>query len=66
MTLVIKPKTLKHCRVVADPQRITQVLINLIDNAIKYGKEEGKVILEIEEENSSGCFEMDKTPMAKI
>ena len=51
VTLVIKPKTLKHCRVVADPQRITQVLINLIDNAIKYGKEEGKVILEIEEEN---------------
>jgi two-component system, OmpR family, phosphate regulon sensor histidine kinase PhoR len=51
VTLVIKPKTLKHCRVLADPQRITQVLINLIDNAIKYGKEEGKVILEIEEES---------------
>lgn len=29
----------------ADPYRITQVLNNLIENAIKYGREEGKVIV---------------------
>ncbi len=34
----------------ADKQRITQVLTNLIDNAIKYGKENGKIIVEIEED----------------
>ncbi len=33
----------------ADTQRMEQVLINLVDNAIKYGKVEGKVNVTIEE-----------------
>lgn len=33
------------CPVNADPDRIEQVLINLIDNAIKYGKENGTLTL---------------------
>ncbi len=32
----------------ADRQRISQVMINLVDNAIKYGNEGGKVIVELE------------------
>ena len=34
----------------ADPQRITQVLTNLIENAIKYGNDGGKVQVSFEEE----------------
>lgn len=45
----IRPKGIKICHVVADPQRIWQVMTNFIDNAIKYGKENGNVIIEFEE-----------------
>lgn len=48
--LKIKSKDVKNALVVADNQRITQVLTNLIDNAIKYGKENGKIIVEFEED----------------
>ncbi|QHV98288.1 sensor histidine kinase [Spirosoma endbachense] len=34
----------------ADMQRITQVMTNLIENAIKYGNENGKVIVSLEED----------------
>ncbi len=34
----------------ADRNRIGQVMTNLIDNAIKYGNEDGKVVVEIESE----------------
>ncbi|MDJ1497398.1 ATP-binding protein [Cytophagaceae bacterium DM2B3-1] len=34
----------------ADKNRISQVMTNLIDNAIKYGNEAGKVVVEIESE----------------
>ena len=34
----------------ADPRRITQVLTNLIENAIKYGNNGGKVVVSFEEE----------------
>ncbi|GAB3924285.1 sensor histidine kinase [Larkinella terrae] len=34
----------------ADPQRITQVLTNLIENAIKYGNDGGKVLVSFEAE----------------
>ncbi len=34
----------------ADPQRISQVMTNLIENAIKYGKENGKVIVGFEDD----------------
>jgi two-component system phosphate regulon sensor histidine kinase PhoR len=50
VVLKIKPKIFEKAIVRADKQRITQVLTNLIDNAIKYGKENGKIIVEIEED----------------
>ncbi|MFD1820131.1 two-component system, OmpR family, phosphate regulon sensor histidine kinase PhoR [Pseudarcicella hirudinis] len=34
----------------ADNQRISQVMTNLIDNAIKYGKEDGKVVVSFEDD----------------
>ncbi|MDF7813215.1 ATP-binding protein [Hymenobacter sp. YC55] len=40
-------------RVLADRNRIRQVLINLIDNAIKYGRENGHVIVSLQESSKS-------------
>ncbi|WP_338873438.1 ATP-binding protein [Spirosoma sp. SC4-14] len=34
----------------ADPQRIMQVMTNLIENAIKYGNDNGKVLVSLEED----------------
>jgi len=50
VSLKIKPDKLTHVWVNADPQRINQVMTNLIENAIKYGHEGGKVIVHFEEE----------------
>ena len=47
--LKVKPKGIKHCSVYADAQRISQVLTNFVDNAIKYGRENGNVVVEFEE-----------------
>lgn len=49
-SLKIKTNGLKSFVAVADQKRIRQVLTNLIDNAIKYGREGGKVIVEFEEQ----------------
>jgi two-component system phosphate regulon sensor histidine kinase PhoR len=49
--LVLKSKVKKNLFVWADAQRLSQVLLNLIDNGIKYGKESGKVVIELTEEN---------------
>ncbi|RYU84289.1 sensor histidine kinase [Hymenobacter persicinus] len=40
-------------RVLADRNRIRQVLINLIDNAVKYGKEDGHVVVSLVENSKS-------------
>ncbi|QKZ11731.1 sensor histidine kinase [Spirosoma sp. KUDC1026] len=37
-------------RVKADSSRITQVMTNLIENAVKYGNDKGKVVVSLEEE----------------
>jgi two-component system phosphate regulon sensor histidine kinase PhoR len=42
-----------ECLVFADPQRIYQVLTNFIDNAIKYGKDSGKVTVSFEEQKKN-------------
>lgn len=34
----------------ADPQRITQVMTNLIENAVKYGNDNGRVVVLLEED----------------
>lgn len=39
--------------VIADAQRIEQVLVNLIDNGIKYGNQDGKVTVLIEDRKKS-------------
>ncbi|MFN4084481.1 MAG: sensor histidine kinase [Spirosomataceae bacterium] len=48
--LKIKCKPGIHTLVWADRQRITQVMTNLIDNAIKYGKDQGKILVELEDD----------------
>ena len=53
VNLQLYPIQIKHCLVIADPQRIYQVLTNFIDNAIKYGNENGHVKVEIEEHKKS-------------
>lgn len=52
-TLKIKTNGIKDFNAIADQKRIRQVLINLIDNAIKYGKDDGKVIVEFEEQKDT-------------
>lgn len=34
----------------ADPRRITQVMTNLVENAVKYGNENGRVVVSLEED----------------
>jgi len=47
IALVLKPKAIKSMKVRADRTRISQVLTNLITNGIIYGKNEGKVTVEL-------------------
>ncbi|WP_367913498.1 sensor histidine kinase [Leadbetterella sp. DM7] len=51
IALVLKPKAVKSVKVKADRVRITQVLTNLITNGITYGKNGGKVTVELTQEN---------------
>ncbi len=62
--LVLSTKNLPFCYVWADSPRISQVLTNLIENAIKYGKENGKVFLELisEGEDRVGVLVEDNGP----
>lgn len=46
----IKPDKLTEVWVKADAQRIEQVMVNLIENAIKYNNEGGKVIIHFDED----------------
>ncbi|WP_128547451.1 sensor histidine kinase [Larkinella soli] len=50
ITLKIRSDQPGSIWVKADPQRITQVMTNLIENAVKYGNEAGKVTVSFEEE----------------
>jgi two-component system phosphate regulon sensor histidine kinase PhoR len=49
----IKAKKKSEIKVMADPQRISQVMTNLIDNAIKYGKDAGLVTITFHEEKKN-------------
>ncbi|WP_345222119.1 sensor histidine kinase [Hymenobacter koreensis] len=55
VTLELLPATLptEGVRVLADRNRIRQVLINLIDNALKYGREQGQVTVTLHEASKS-------------
>ena len=52
-SLVIKTEQAGPIWVKADPQRITQVMTNLVENAVKYGNEKGKVVVILEEEKKN-------------
>jgi two-component system, OmpR family, phosphate regulon sensor histidine kinase PhoR len=49
-TIKLKSTSNKKIWVKVDEQRIGQVLTNLIENAIKYGRENGKVVVSFEED----------------
>lgn len=51
--LKIKTNGIRDFNAIADQKRIRQVLINLIDNAIKYGRDNGKVTVEFEEQKDT-------------
>lgn len=52
IVLSLKKGTERPILVHADKQKIKQVIVNLVENAIKYGNENGSVI--------AGCYEMDE------
>lgn len=52
ISLQVKKGTEGPLKVLADKGKIKRVLINLVDNAIKYGKPEGHIII--------GCYQMDE------
>lgn len=52
INLIFKKGTESPITVYADRQKIRQVLINLVENALKYGNEEGIV--------TTGCYMMDE------
>lgn len=49
--LLLKKGTTRQLQVYADRPKIRQVLINLVENALKYGNENGHI--------TTGCYEMD-------
>lgn len=49
ISLKVKPDHMGEVLVMADQDRMEQVLLNLIENAVKYGKEDGKVIVHFTE-----------------
>ena len=44
----------------ADKSRLIQVFLNLLDNAIKHSPAQGKIIIEISEQNSTGNSELSE------
>ena len=53
VTLKIKPDKLASAWVLADKQRIDQVMVNLISNAIKYNNDGGKVVVLFEQDKKN-------------
>lgn len=53
------PKTLP--KVSADKERIAQVILNLLDNAIKYNKINGEVIISLETDKKDVCLNITDT-----
>ncbi len=53
VTLKMKPDKMTTVWVMADKQRIDQVMVNLISNAIKYNNDGGKVVVVFEEDKKN-------------
>lgn len=61
---LIRRDGVRHLTVNADERRIEQILTNLLSNACKYSGEEGKISLEItEEEDGVFCFRVKDNGM---
>ncbi|MDD2304438.1 MAG: ABC transporter substrate-binding protein [Prolixibacteraceae bacterium] len=54
LSLKFKPSATNRQFVLADKQRLQQILINLLGNAIKYNKPEGKIVIETQEIAATG------------
>lgn len=59
MKMKTKMKGVKDCLVMADEQRIRQVMTNFIDNAIKYGKDNGKIVVHFEDNKKTLQISVD-------
>ncbi len=55
----------EHCWVCADKSRLNQIIINLIDNAIKFSKQNGKIDIIIHE-NITNLFNVDTAIKERI
>jgi two-component system, OmpR family, phosphate regulon sensor histidine kinase PhoR len=56
--LTIEPRSDKAFYVTADKEKIRQIITNLVDNSIKYGKENG--------ETTAGFYDMDENVLVEI
>lgn len=56
--LTVKEIATKQIYVYADKERIRQVLINLIDNSLKYGKQDGETIINFFPDNAKVSVEV--------
>lgn len=55
ISLSFAPSSLPHLIVLADQMRLTQVLVNLTSNAIKYNCEDGSVAFQVSKTNAGYC-----------
>lgn len=54
--LLLEEVDLRHSRVIGNPLHMKQILINIIENAVKYNRPEGSVFIQVRETASSGGF----------
>jgi len=51
--ILLEVNSVKSCKIMADPDLLKIVMENLLSNAIKYGKEKGKIKIEIQKEKDN-------------
>lgn len=55
ISLSFAPSSLPHLMVLADQMRLTQVLVNLTSNAIKYNRQDGSVAFQVSKTKAGYC-----------